>query len=125
MTTYAGKGKVKKMSDTEKEVKVKIEKHSVDDDIPSPEKIGQLLDVVSERVPKLLRDISDVLYGEGRAKQYAVSVATFYKELKASGMTDKEAFALTKDYMAALSLPKSMGNIRIDDDEDEKCCEDE
>ena len=84
------------------------------DDMPDPKVIGELLDVVSERVPKLLSDISDVLYGEGRAKQYAVSVATFYKELKEAGMSDEEAFSLTQQYMSALNVGKTIGHATKD-----------
>ncbi len=81
------------------------------DDLPDPEQIGEILDVVSQKVPHLLREISDILYGEGSAKKYAGSVATFYKELKASGMTDAEAFALTQQYMSALNVGKTMGDF--------------
>ena len=80
------------------------------DDMPDPKVIGELLDVVAERVPKLLTDISDVFYGEGRAKQYAVSVATFYKELKDAGMSDEEAFSLTQQYMSALNVGQTIGH---------------
>ena len=70
-----------------------------------------------------LGDISDVLYGEGRAKQYAVAVATFYKELKDAGMSNGEAFTLTQQYMSALNVGKTIGHatkdvdINISDDE--------
>ncbi|HEQ79351.1 MAG TPA: hypothetical protein ENN76_03700 [Euryarchaeota archaeon] len=79
--------------------------------MPDPEEIAKILDVVSEKVPHLLREISDVLYGEGRAKQYAVSVATFYKELLAAGMSQEEAFDLTQQYMSSLNLGKTIGGI--------------
>ena len=84
------------------------------DDMPDPKVIGELLDVVAARVPKLLADISDVLYGEGRAKQYAISVATFYKELKEAGMSDDEAFSLTQQYMSALNVGKTIGHATQD-----------
>ena len=109
--------------ENDRKIEKKIRMKHKGDDIPDPEVIGQILDVVSERVPHLLKEISDVLYGEGRAKQYATSVATFYKELKAAGMTDAEAFNLTQQYMSSLNLSKAVGgmahNLDIDLSDDE------
>jgi hypothetical protein len=74
--------------------------------IPDPEKIKEILDVVSEKIPGLLRELSGVIYGPKQAKQYAEAVATFYKELKQSGMTDEQAFELTSQYMSTLNIGK-------------------
>ena len=98
------------MTDQEKKIEIKTDSN----DLPDPKFIGEILDVVSDKVPKLLGDISDVLYGEGRAKQYAVSVGTFYKELKEAGMTDAEAFKLTQQYMSALNVGKTIGEVTND-----------
>ena len=76
--------------------------------MPDPEKIKEILNVVSEKVPGLLRELSKILYGPEEAKQYGVSVATFYKELKDSGMTDEQAFELTRQYMSTLNLGQMM-----------------
>jgi hypothetical protein len=75
---------------------------------PDPEKIKEILDIVSEKVPGLLKELSDVLYSPEQAKQFGVSIATFYKELKEAGMSDEEAFQLTQQYMSTLNLAKSM-----------------
>ena len=76
--------------------------------IPDPEKIKEILNVVSEKVPGLLRELSKILYGEEEAKQFGVAVATFYKELKDAGMTDEQAFELTRQYMSTLNLGQMM-----------------
>ncbi|KAA0002382.1 MAG: hypothetical protein FE048_03900 [Thermoplasmata archaeon] len=76
--------------------------------IPDPEKIKEILNVVSEKVPGLLRELSKILYGEEEAKQFGAAVATFYKELKDAGMTDEQAFELTRQYMSTLNLGQMM-----------------
>ena len=81
--------------------------------IPDPEKIKEILDVVSEKVPGLLRELSDLLYSPKSAKQYAESAATFYKELKEAGMSDEQAFELTSQYLSTLNLGKTMGKLNV------------
>jgi len=79
--------------------------------MPDPEKIKEILDVVSEKVPGLLRELSDLLYSPKSAKQYAEAAATFYKELKQAGMTEEQAFELTTQYLSTLNLGKMMGKF--------------
>jgi hypothetical protein len=76
--------------------------------MPDPEKIKEILNVVSDKVPGLLRELSKILYGPEEAKQYGISVATFYKELIDAGMTDKQAFELTRQYMSTLNIGQMM-----------------
>ena len=73
-------------------------------DIPDAEKIKEILNVVSDKVPDLLKQLSGVLYSPDQAKNFGVAVAIFYKELKAAGMTDEQAFELTKQYMSTLNI---------------------
>jgi len=79
--------------------------------MPDPEKIKEILDVVGEKIPGLLKELSSLLYGPKSAKQYAEAAAIFYKELKGAGMTDEQAFELTRQYMSTLNLGKMMGNF--------------
>jgi hypothetical protein len=72
--------------------------------IPDPEKIKEILNVVSEKIPGLLKELSSVLYSTSQAKQFGIAVATFYKELKDAGMTDEQAYELTCQYMSTLNL---------------------
>jgi len=80
-------------------------------DMPDPEKIKEILDVVSEKIPGLLKELSGLLYSPKSAKQYAEAAATFYKELKGAGMTDEQAFELTSQYLSTLNLGKMIGNF--------------
>jgi hypothetical protein len=79
-----------------------------ENDIPSPEKIREILDVVSDKVPSLLKELSSVLYSPEQAKQFGLAGATFYKELKAAGMTDDQAFELTNQYMSTMNIGHTM-----------------
>lgn len=79
--------------------------------MPDPEKIKEILDVVSEKVPGLLKELSGLLYSPNSAKQYAEAASIFYKELKAAGMTDEQAFELTSQYLSTLNLGKMMGKF--------------
>lgn len=73
------------------------------------EELKEVLNVVSEKVPALLNQLADVLYGKDRAEQYGKSVAAFYKELVNAGMSKEQAYEMTKEYMSAMSLGKMMG----------------
>jgi hypothetical protein len=85
--------------------------------MPDPEKIKEILDVVSEKIPGLLKQLSELLYGPKSAKQYAEAAAIFYKELKSAGMTDEQAFELTRQYMSTLNLGNLMGRAMKHDHE--------
>lgn len=77
------------------------------EEMPDPEKIKEILKVVSDRVPELLKQLSDVLYGVDQAKKFGKAAAVFYKELKGTGMSNEEIFELTRQYMSTLSI----GNV--------------
>ena len=79
--------------------------------MPDPEKIKEILDVVSEKIPGLLKELSSLLYSPKSAKQYAEAAAIFYKELKQAGMTDEQAYELTSQYLSTLNLGKMMRNV--------------
>lgn len=78
--------------------------HHEEHGMPDPEKIKEILNIVSEKVPGLLKELSGVLYSPDQAKRFGIAVATFYKELKDAGMTDEQAFELTKQYMSTLNI---------------------
>ena len=88
------------------------------------EEIKEILTMVSDKIPKLLTSLTDVLYGADQAGKYGKAVAGFYKELKDSGMTDEQAFELTKQYMSSLNLSgmidKAMSGKKVIVHKDEK-----
>jgi len=79
--------------------------------MPDPEKIKEILEVVAEKIPSLLKELSAVLYSPVQAKQFAESVAAFYSKLKESGMSDEQAYELTRQYMSALNLGQMVGKF--------------
>lgn len=81
------------------------------DHIPDPEKIKEILDVVADRVPDLLKKLSEVLYGADQAKTFGKAVAIFYNELKDTGMTKDQIFELTRAYMSTLNLGEMVGKV--------------
>jgi hypothetical protein len=50
-----------------------------------------------------------VLYGAQEGEEYGKAVANFYKALKDAGMSNEEAFALTKEYMGNLNIANIVG----------------
>ena len=81
-------------------------------DMPDPEKIKEILNIVAEKVPGLLKELTNVLYGPDQAKNFGIAMATFYKELKTAGMSDEEAFELTRQYMSTLNMGQWMGKFK-------------
>ena len=69
--------------------------------MPDPEKIKEILDVVSEKIPGLLKELSGLLYSPESAKQYAEAAATFYKELIKAGMTPEQISDIVMGTIAA------------------------
>jgi hypothetical protein len=91
-----------------------MNKHKSDhghEEMPDPEDIKKILNVISEKVPDLLKKLSDVLYSTDQAKKFGKAVAIFYKELKGTGMTDAQIFELTRQYMSTLNLGNVVGGI--------------
>jgi len=64
--------------------------------------LREVLDVVSDRIPSLLRGLRDVLYSRDSAETMADAVGTFYKRLVDSGIPRDEAISMTRGYMINL-----------------------
>jgi hypothetical protein len=73
------------------------------------DKMKEIMTIMSEKVPALLNSLADVLYGKEQSVKYGQAVAGFYKSLKDSGMTDEQAYELTKQYMSAMNLGGMIG----------------
>jgi hypothetical protein len=72
-------------------------------DIPVQE-IAELLDAVSDKVPKLLRSIMDLVYTPEAGRQIGQSAGSFYKELVAAGIPADRALQLAEAYLAPLKM---------------------
>lgn len=78
--------------------------------VEDAENVKEILDVVSEKIPKLIENLTDILYGEKSSAKFGKAVATFYKELVDSGMTKDQAYELTQQYMSSLNLSGLIGD---------------
>ena len=85
------------------------------DFIQSVDDLRELLGVVSEEVPALLRGLRDLVYSRDAAKNMAESVATFYKTLVDAGIPSDEAMKMARGYMINLRELISSKNINIGD----------
>jgi hypothetical protein len=80
-------------------------------DRPDAEELKEILGVVSTEIPKLLESISTMMYKPENAENFGKSIATFYGQLKAAGMDDKQAYELTQKYMTNFSLGGMIGQV--------------
>ena len=62
-------------------------------EIPTKE-IGELLDEVSTKIPKLLSSLMDTLYSVESGKKMGQAVGVFYKELLESGIPQEDALKI-------------------------------
>jgi hypothetical protein len=81
------------------------------DEMPDPEQLRRIFDVIGESVPELLDKITKILYSAAEGERFGQSVAAFYKALVEAGMTKEQAFTLTKEYMSNVSLGGMLKNI--------------
>jgi len=88
---------------------------SDNDFINSVDDLKEVLGVVSEEVPGLLRGLRDLVYSKEAAKSMAESVATFYSTLVDSGIDKDEAMKMASGYMINLRDLVSTKNINIGD----------
>jgi len=65
----------------------------------SPEDIAEILSVVSDKVPSLIKGLVGAVFSEESARNMAKAAATYYKELKAGGFPDDLALKMTQDYV--------------------------
>jgi hypothetical protein len=88
------------------------------------DELREILSVVSDKVPGLLRGLRDILYSPEAAENMAGAVATFYKKLVDAGIPPKEAMEMAKGYMINLrdlmgGKGISVGNFMHRDREDD------
>lgn len=72
------------------------------------QEIAEVLDVVSDKIPALLRGIWDVFYSKESAENMADSVGIFYKKLVEAGIPAEDALDMARGYM--INLRDVMGS---------------
>lgn len=73
-----------------------------DIEVDGIEGVREVLDVVSERLPHLMRGVYDSVYSPDKLRTTAESFATFYKTLTDSGIPAGVAAQLTQEHFARL-----------------------
>jgi len=79
-------------------------------DIPT-EDIGELLDVISQKIPHMLKSIKELIYSPEAGRDMGQAVGNFYKELVASGLDAGLAADLTRDYLKTLHTVSKGFNV--------------
>jgi len=96
--------------------------NSYEGDKHDAEEVREILDVVSDRIPALLKGLRDVLYSKEAAENMANALATFYKKLVEAGIPKKDARDMARGYMINLRDvlgSKGIGNIELDKREED------
>ncbi|MCD5416835.1 hypothetical protein LR021_00460 [Candidatus Bipolaricaulota bacterium] len=78
------------------------EKNNQADTDNDAEKLKQILGVVSDRIPALLKALRDTVYSKEAGKEFGGAVASFYKELIDGGIPAEQAMEMTRGYMINL-----------------------
>lgn len=74
------------------------------------EKIGSIIETLSEEVPKLIRSVVDEFYSPEAAGKIGRSLAEFYKALIDGGIPEDSAIVMTHRYQKILSF-RGMGHV--------------
>jgi hypothetical protein len=105
-----------KVSEEEKKTSKKTDEIPVED-------IKEILQVVNDQLPSLIRGLFSSLYSAETAEQYANGIATIYKTLNDQGLPPEMVEKLVLKYSDQINVVSSaLRNIdvktRKDDDED-------
>ncbi len=66
------------------------------------EELREVLSVLTQQVPGLLKGLRDVLYSKDAAENMADAVGTFYKKLVEAGIPKEDALEMARGYMINL-----------------------
>lgn len=66
------------------------------------QELREVLSVVTQQVPGLLKGLRDVLYSKEAAENMADAVGTFYKKLVDAGIPKDDALEMARGYMINL-----------------------
>ncbi|MGD8545895.1 MAG: hypothetical protein PVH12_06945 [Candidatus Bathyarchaeota archaeon] len=84
------------------------EKESRKGKVEDLEEVKAVLGVVSKEVPALIKGIIRSVFSEEAGRDMGKAAASFYKELKESGMPEDVAVKMTENYVSVFT---SLGDI--------------
>jgi len=65
------------------------------EELESPEEVREVLDIVSERIPGIMRDVQTALFSVESLEKMGEAIGAFYRKLVDAGIPDDEATRLT------------------------------
>ncbi len=80
----------------------------LEEELDSAGDVKEVLDVVSERIPNLMRGIQETIYSPEQIKKAAEGIALFYKTLVDAGMDQEVASTMTINYVDNLQTQLRM-----------------
>jgi hypothetical protein len=72
--------------------------HKKEINVDSPHEVVEILDAVSDKIPKIIKGLMDSLYSKEAGTNIGQSVGAFYKELLAAGIPQETANELVKEF---------------------------
>jgi hypothetical protein len=85
------------------EVEVKGEKGHKKVEQSDADEVREILSVVSDKVPALVKGLVTSIFSEDAARGMGKAAATYYQELKAGGIPDSVAVQMTKEYIGTFT----------------------
>lgn len=67
------------------------------------DEVREILSVVSDKVPALIKGLVTSVFSEDAARSMGKAAATYYQELKAGGIPDSVAVQMTKEYIGTFT----------------------
>lgn len=77
------------------------------------EKVAEILDVISGKLPTILNTIKSTFLSEEAGRDFGKAVGAFYKELVASGIPSEEALRMAQSYVWAIQDAVSQSQQRF------------
>ena len=72
------------------------------------EQIGQLLDMVAEKLPRIIVPLKDTLFSATAGREMGEAVGNFYQQLVEKGIPAEKALELAEDYLKTLTSITNM-----------------
>ena len=73
-----------------------------DSNIPV-QQIGELLDMVAEKLPRIIVPLKDTLFSAAAGREMGEAVGNFYQMLVEKGIPEEKAMELAEDYLKTLT----------------------
>jgi len=89
---------VMNMDEDNKEMEMELKEES------DAQEVKEILEAVRDTIPDLIKGIVDALYSAQSAEDFAKQVANFYKSMIEAGMSNEQAFELTKEFMESRDI---------------------